>query len=53
MAKAGRQAEAERFAREAMEIDVLDPVAQQTLEAALRAQKKDSEADELVKLLQK
>ena len=52
LAKEGRHAEAERYAREAMEIDVLDRVAQQTLEASLRAQNKTAEADELAKMLQ-
>jgi tetratricopeptide (TPR) repeat protein len=50
-AKAGRHAEAERYAREALEIDVLDIAAQQTLEAALRAQDKIAEAEELLKCL--
>jgi cellulose synthase operon protein C len=49
--KAGRNGEAERYAREALEIDVLDATAQQTLDAALRAQNKIAEADELRKLL--
>ena len=53
LAKAGRHAEAERYAREALEIDVLETTAQQTLEAALRAQSKNAEADELLRLLQK
>ena len=51
MLKAGRHAEAERYAREALEIDVLDVPSQQALEAALRAQNKNAEADELAKLL--
>jgi tetratricopeptide (TPR) repeat protein len=49
--KANRPAEAERYAREALEIDVLDAPSQQALEAALKAQKKDAEAEELRKLL--
>jgi tetratricopeptide (TPR) repeat protein len=49
--KAGRHAEAERYAREALEIDVLDNDAQETLMAALLAQKKDTEAQSLRKLL--
>jgi tetratricopeptide (TPR) repeat protein len=49
--KAGRNAEAERYAREALEIDVQDAVSQKTLDAALRAQNKNAEADELRKLL--
>jgi tetratricopeptide (TPR) repeat protein len=48
---AGRHAEAERFAREALEIDVLDVPSQEALVTALRAQKKDGEATELLKLL--
>jgi tetratricopeptide (TPR) repeat protein len=51
--KAGRHTEAEQFAREALEIDFLDMVAQQTLLAALRAQGKTAELEELTKLLQK
>jgi cellulose synthase operon protein C len=50
--KAGKNAEAERYAREALEIDVLDRPAQETLDAALRAQNKTAEAEELRKLLQ-
>jgi tetratricopeptide (TPR) repeat protein len=49
--KAGRNAEAESYARQALEIDVLDSASQQTLEAALRAQNKKAEADELGKVL--
>jgi tetratricopeptide (TPR) repeat protein len=49
--KAGRAAEAEVYAREALEIDVLDREAQQTLEAALKAQNKAAELNELRKLL--
>jgi tetratricopeptide (TPR) repeat protein len=51
--KAGRHAEAEKWAREALEIDVLDPEAQETLEAALRGQNKDAELRELQQLLGK
>lgn len=36
----GKHAESEKYAREAMEIDVLDPDAQQTLGSALAGQKK-------------
>jgi cellulose synthase operon protein C len=50
--KAGRHAEAERYAREGLEIDVLDTACQKILEAALRAQNKIAEADELMKLFQ-
>jgi tetratricopeptide (TPR) repeat protein len=53
LAKEGRHAEAERYAREALEIDVLDRPAQQAYEAALRAQNKSAEADEFLKLLEK
>jgi len=49
--KAGRLAEAERYAREALEIDVLDREAQETLESALRAQHKEAELKELRRLL--
>ncbi|HMC65752.1 MAG TPA: tetratricopeptide repeat protein [Gemmataceae bacterium] len=48
---ANRPAEAERFAREALEIDVLDGEAQAILEKALVAQKKTAEAEKLRKLL--
>jgi tetratricopeptide (TPR) repeat protein len=53
LAKAGRHADAERYAREALEIDVLDGPAQEVLLAALRAQNKNGDADELVKMLEK
>jgi tetratricopeptide (TPR) repeat protein len=49
--KAGRHAEAERYAREALEIDVLDSDAQETLIAALLAQQKEGELQTLRKLL--
>jgi cellulose synthase operon protein C len=49
--KAGRHAEAERYAREALEIDVLDTAAQDTLIAALLAQNKDGELQTTRKLL--
>jgi tetratricopeptide (TPR) repeat protein len=49
--KAGRPAEAERYAREALEIDVLDREAQEALEGALKAQNKNDELRELRKLL--
>jgi tetratricopeptide (TPR) repeat protein len=48
---AGRHADAEKYARGALEIDVLDVPSQEMLVAALRAQNKDAEADELLKLL--
>ena len=49
----GREVEVEilRHDEEALEIDVLDAASQQTLDAALRAQNKIAEADELRKLL--
>lgn len=46
-------AEAERYARQALEIDVLDRQVQETLEAALTGQKKDKELRQLRELLQK
>jgi tetratricopeptide (TPR) repeat protein len=46
-------AEAERYARQALEIDVLDGDAQNMLIKALAAQKKDAEADRLRKLWEK
>jgi tetratricopeptide (TPR) repeat protein len=49
--RAGRHAEAERYAREALEIDVLDRDAQETLIAALMAQNKEAELQTLRKLL--
>jgi tetratricopeptide (TPR) repeat protein len=49
--EAGKFPDAERFAREGLEIDVLDTACQDALLSALRAQKKDTEADELAKLL--
>jgi tetratricopeptide (TPR) repeat protein len=49
--KGNRPAEAELYAREALEIDVLDEGAQEALESALRAQNKDDELKELHRLL--
>jgi predicted Zn-dependent protease len=49
--KAGRHAEAERYAREALEIDVTDATARRILQDALQAQKKDDELRQLRKLL--
>jgi tetratricopeptide (TPR) repeat protein len=49
--KAGRAADAERYAREALEIDVLDAEAQEALEQALRAQHKDDQLRQLRELL--
>jgi tetratricopeptide (TPR) repeat protein len=51
--KAGRPAEAERYAREALEIDVLDREAQDALLEALRAQGKDDELRQVRKLLER
>jgi tetratricopeptide (TPR) repeat protein len=47
----GRMPEAERFAREALEIDVRDKTARSILEKALTAQKKTEQLAELKKLL--
>ncbi|HVL15819.1 MAG TPA: tetratricopeptide repeat protein, partial [Gemmata sp.] len=44
-AAAGRHAEAERWAREVLFVDVASEEAKEALVAALRAQKKDAEAD--------
>jgi tetratricopeptide (TPR) repeat protein len=49
--KAGRFAEAEQYAWQALEIDVLDREAQEALQSALEAQKKDAELKELRKVL--
>jgi len=51
--KAGKAAEAERYAWQALEIDVLDRVAQETLENALMSQNKEKELKELQQLLEK
>ncbi|MCS7045992.1 MAG: tetratricopeptide repeat protein [Gemmataceae bacterium] len=51
--KAGKHAEAEKFARQALEIDVLDTVAQNVLLDALAAQNKDRDLAELKKLLER
>jgi cellulose synthase operon protein C len=48
---AGRHAEAERYAREALEIDVRDLDAQDVILKALEAQKKNDEAEQMRKLL--
>ena len=48
---AKRYAEAERYARESLEIDVRDGESQETLDKALRGQNKTKEADEMRKLL--
>lgn len=48
---AGRYAQAERSARQALEIDILDAEARTVLDKALRGQKKDAEAERLKKLL--
>jgi tetratricopeptide (TPR) repeat protein len=49
--KAGKYAEAEQFARQAMEIDVLDREAQDTLASALAAQKKENELRQFKELV--
>jgi len=46
-------AEAERYARQALEIDVLDREAQEVLEEALTRQNKNRELQQLRELLQK
>jgi len=52
-AKAGNQAEVERYARQGLEIDVLDTECQKLLIAALEAQNKNAEVAELKKLLER
>jgi cytochrome c-type biogenesis protein CcmH/NrfG len=47
--EAGKQAEVERWAREALFVDVNNAEARELLLAALRAQKKDADADKLEK----
>jgi cellulose synthase operon protein C len=47
----GRMPQAERYAREALEIDVRDKTARSILEKALTAQKKTAELEELKKIL--
>ncbi len=49
----GKHADAEKVAREALEIDVTDPDAQETLFKALEGQKKNDEAARLRKMLVK
>jgi len=49
--EANQPAEAERYARQALDIDVLDPEAQEIALKALGAQKKDAEAEQLRKIL--
>src|SRR5262249_27498468 len=51
--KAGKFADAEKYARQALEIDVLDREAQKTLIEALRKQNKDKALKELQKVLGK
>jgi tetratricopeptide (TPR) repeat protein len=50
--EAGRHAEAERYARESLEIDIRGKEARETLFKALEAQKKDAEAAKLRKMLE-
>jgi predicted Zn-dependent protease len=52
LSKAGRHAEAERYAREALEIDVNDREARRILLDSLQAQNKDNELRELRKLFE-
>jgi predicted Zn-dependent protease len=53
LAKAGKHAEAEKMARQALEIDVLDQESQNVLIEALQAQNKERELTELKKLLER
>jgi cellulose synthase operon protein C len=53
LSEADRHADAERYARMALEIDVLDAEAQRVLEAALTAQNKEAELAQLRKMLGK
>jgi tetratricopeptide (TPR) repeat protein len=53
LAAASKHAQAEKYARQALEIDVTDPEAQDILFKALEDQKKDEEAARLRKLLGK
>jgi tetratricopeptide (TPR) repeat protein len=53
LSEAGRHAEAEKYARQALEIDVRDKEVRETLDKALRAQNKNDEADRMRKLLEK
>ena len=46
-------AEAEKYARQALEIDVADKEVLEALQKALLGQKKDAEAERLKKLLEK
>ena len=45
--------EAEKYARQALEIDVKDAEVRESLQKALRGQKKDEEADRVEKILEK
>jgi cellulose synthase operon protein C len=51
LSEAGRHAEVERIARQALEIDILDKDVQELLLKALTAQKKEKERKQLEKLL--
>jgi tetratricopeptide (TPR) repeat protein len=53
LSKAGKHAEAERYARQGLEIDVLDHDSQNALIEALTAQNKERELGELKKLLER
>ena len=46
-------AEAEKYARESLEIDVRDKDAREDLQKALRGQKKDEEAERMSRILEK
>ena len=48
---AGKPADAEKYARQALEIDVLDSETQEALFAALEAQQKKAELERMKKLL--
>ncbi|MCI0377912.1 MAG: tetratricopeptide repeat protein [Gemmataceae bacterium] len=49
----GNHAEVEKYARQGLEIDVLDPVCQEAILEALEAQNKEKELQEMKKLLEK
>jgi tetratricopeptide (TPR) repeat protein len=50
---AGKNADAEKYGRQALEINILDPEAQEVVLKALMGQNKNAEADKLRKLLEK
>lgn len=53
MVEAGRNAEAEKYARQSLEIDILDEEVHDLLRKALVAQKKQAELEQLRKILEK